>query len=233
MPAPLEEVLAQARDLGFLGDGPLAIHISHSLELAECVERYLPVVSDQPEPGPTGPGRFLDLGTGGGIPGLVLAALWPTSHAVLLDASQRRTDTLSQAIEVLGWGDRVRVVRDRAETVGRLGDFRDSFDVVVARSFGPPPMTAECGSAFLHPGGLLVVSEPPTPGNHDQPGPVASDGERWPPEGVGIVSLVSVSGWRGNFGFQVLRRTGPLADTYPRRNGVPAKRPIYRVPRET
>jgi len=233
MPAPLVEVLAQARDLGFLGDGPLSTHVSHGLELAECVERNLSPTPDSPASAPVGPGHFLDLGTGGGIPGLVLAALWPGSRAVLLDASQRRTDTLSQAIEVLGWADRVRVVRARAETAGRQEEFRGSFDAVVARSFGPPPMTAECGAAFLRPDGILVVSEPPSPGHHGQPGPVDSDKERWPPEGVGIVSLTPASAWRGEFGFQVLRRTGPLEDTYPRRNGVPAKRPIYRVPRET
>ena len=45
----------------------------------------------------------------------------------------------------LGWADRVRVVRARAEEAGRREDLRGTFDLVVARGFGPPAVTAECG----------------------------------------------------------------------------------------
>ena len=235
MPAPLVEVLARAKDLGFLGDGPVSTHVNHSVALAACVEGFLSNPEGLSSPSraqaPT-PERFLDLGSGGGIPGLVLAALWPESRGVLLDASDRRTAILAEAIETLGWGDRIQVVRDRAEVAGRLPVYRAGFDVAVARSFGPPPMTAECGAPFLRPGGLLFVSEPPAT-DHALSGLYPSNPNRWPEEGLGLVGLAPVSAWRRSFGFQVLRLTQRVPDVYPRRNGVPTKRPLYRVPRET
>src|SRR3984957_18176273 len=211
MPAPLVEVLARAKDLGFLGDGPVSTHVNHSVELAACVESFL---SDAQKPSNASPERFLDLGSGGGIPGLVLAALWPASRGVLLDSSERRTAVLVEAIEALGWEDRVEVIRDRAESAGRLPDYRGGFDVAVARSFGPPPMTAECGAPFRRQGGLLVVPEPP-PSGDSPPGPAPTNPERWPEEGLGLVGLSPVSAWRRHFGFQVMRLTQPISDAYP------------------
>ena len=60
---------------------------------------------------------MLDLGSGGGIPGLVLAGRWPEATVVLLDGSQRRTDFLAWAVSELGWSDRVGQI-----SPGRFGD---------------------------------------------------------------------------------------------------------------
>ncbi len=227
------EALAQARGLGFLGDGPLSAQFDHSYDLAECVEAFVPDGILRSEPFGT-PFRFLDLGSGGGVPGLVLADRWNWAQGTLLDANDRRTQFLIGAISSLGWVGRIQVVRARAEVAGRQSDLRGLFDLVVARSFGPPPVTAECGAPFLKPGGLLVVSEPPaeeSSGNDDKRRP--TNEVRWPASGVAIVGLAPVTAWRHRFGHQVLELLNPVPDMYPRREGVPAKRPIYRVPRDT
>ncbi len=235
-PAPLVEALAQARSHGFLGDGPLDAQFDHSFDLAECVEAFVPEGTFRNGPTAT-PFRFLDLGTGGGVPGLVLAHCWPSAQGTLLDANERRTHFLAEATGSLGWEGRIQVVRARAEVAGRNPELRGTFDLVVARSFGPPPVTAECGAPFLKPGGLLVVSEPPASdsagegGDGDEKRP--SDDVRWPASGVAIVGLTPLTAWRHRFGYQVLQLVNPVADTYPRREGVPAKRPLYRVPRDT
>src|SRR5205085_3530969 len=103
----------------------------------------------------------LDLGSGGGLPGLVLAMAQPDLEVVLLDANLRRMSFVGEAVATLELTRRVTVVRARAETSGRDPSCRGSFDLVVARGFGRPAVTAECGAPFLRTGGLPVVSEPP------------------------------------------------------------------------
>ena len=143
----LTEVLEDSRRFGFLGPGPLAPQIEHARGFASTVERT--------------PESFLDLGSGGGLPGLVLATVWPDATGVLLDAMTRRTDFLRDACARLGIEDRIRVVCSRAEDAARDPGLRGRFDLVVARSFGSPAVTAECAAGYLAPDGAAVISEPP------------------------------------------------------------------------
>jgi 16S rRNA (guanine527-N7)-methyltransferase len=164
-----------------------------------------------PEP----PGRAVDLGSGGGIPGLVLAVHWPTAHWVLLDANERRIAFLRQAVAALGVGDRVDVVAGRAEVVARSPSYRATADLVVARSFAPPAVTAECAAPLLHVGGALVVAEPP-----------GGAPDRWPAAGLALVGLMA-DGHVVDPSLQRLRQSSPCPDRYPRRPGIPAKRPLF------
>jgi 16S rRNA (guanine527-N7)-methyltransferase len=117
-----------------------------------------------PEP----PGRALDLGSGGGVPGLVLACELPGWRWALLDVARRRASFLASAVAELGLAGRVVVLRARAEELAHDAAHRGAYDVVTARSFAPPPVTAEIGAAFLRRGGRLLVAEPPEdPGRWD------------------------------------------------------------------
>lgn len=159
--------------------------------------------------------RVLDLGSGGGLPGLVLAETNPALILVLLDSAVRRCRFLREAVTRLELGDRVEVVEERAETAARRRALRGTFDAVVARSFGSPAVTAECAVGFLRLGGSLVVSEPPEAGN------------RWNPEGLADLGLgpVRVCDHDG-FGFVLLEKIG-MDERWPRRVGIPAKRPRF------
>lgn len=219
----LVEVLEEGRALDLLGPMALDQQIDHALGFARALEQAgFPSLSI--------PGRWLDLGSGGGLPGLVLAHHWPTSDGVLLDAAQRRTAFLTEAVHRLGWEGRVQVVRARAEEAGADRELRATFAVVWARSFGSPPVTAECAAPFLKVGGLLVVSEPPAP--LPDSGPSAPNGEaaRWPREGLAMLGQETVMTVRGRFGYQVIRQDSACPERFPRRSGVAAKRPLYRVP---
>jgi 16S rRNA (guanine527-N7)-methyltransferase len=159
------------------------------------------------------PGRALDLGSGGGVPGLVLAVHWPKSSRVLHDAQSRRGAFLTDAAATLGLAERVRVVVDRAERAAHASDLRGAFDLVVARSFGPPAVTAECAVGFLRDGGDFVVSEPPD----DEP-------TRWPADGLAGLGFED----RGRIG--AVRRLTCIAaagDAVPRREGAPSKHPLW------
>jgi 16S rRNA (guanine527-N7)-methyltransferase len=202
--ASLLEVLGRSRALGFLGPGPVEDHIRHARSFAAVVT--------------ADPARALDLGAGGGLPGLVLASEgWPACRWTFLDSQRRRTGFLEEAIAALGLADRVSVVCDRAEAVGRDPEHRGLNDLVVSRSFGPPAVTAECAAPLLRPGGLLVVSEPPS-GSVD----------RWPADGLAEVGLAepTVTAVDGAH-FAVMVRTDRAIDGYPRRVGIPAKRPLF------
>jgi 16S rRNA (guanine527-N7)-methyltransferase len=168
------------------------------------------------------PRSVLDLGSGGGPPGLVLAASWPPggTRAVLLEANGRRSGHLRDALARLPQAADAVVVTGRAEDLGRQPGLREAFEVVTARSFGPPAVTAECGGAFLRPGGLLVVSEPPGSGEAD---------DRWPAEGLAELGLARprLVRFADRFSYRVLEKTGLLGERYPRRTGVPARRPLF------
>jgi 16S rRNA (guanine527-N7)-methyltransferase len=164
-------------------------------------------------------GEFLDLGAGGGLPGLVLLDLWPSATAVFLDAQERRCRFLRESIETLGWEDRVEIRVGRAEVLSRAAELRGRFDLVVARGFGPPPVTAECAVAFLRPGGRLSVTEPPDD---------ASTGSRWETGGLATLGFGAASVRRAvRAGVAEMILEQPVDDRWPRRDGVPGKRPLW------
>ncbi len=103
--------------------------------------------------------RVIDLGSGAGIPGLVLG--WDRSDLMvtLLDVRQKRADQLERLVRRLGLRDRVRVVCGRVETFGAAQAGR--FDAVVARKFGPPASVLNAADALLAPEGVVVVSAAP------------------------------------------------------------------------
>jgi len=199
-PPLLCEVLLEAKRHGFLGPGDVQDHLRHSAGFARWVGA---------------PDHAVDLGSGGGVPGLALAVLWPASTWTLLDSSERRTEHLRRAVSRLGLRDRVTVVTERAETFAR-GSARGEYDLVVARSFGPPAVTAECAAPLLHVGGRLVVAEPP-----------GGDPARWPQSGLDHLGLRPVASVSSPIALQVLELAGTMPDAYPRRVGVPAKRPLF------
>ncbi len=196
-------LLAEARRLGFLGPAPILDHIAHA-------SAYLGALDELPL------GRALDLGSGGGVPGLILALARPSSCWVLLDASARRTAFLERAVRSLVLGGRVQVVTGRAEEVGRRSDHRGSYQAVVARSFGRPAVVAECAAPLLAVGGHLMVSEPPQGGQN-----------RWPDQGLSSLGLRQVASSTGDGRLALLHQERLCPERYPRRVGVPGKRPLW------
>lgn len=200
----LVAVLEESRDRGFLGPGPVTGHLTHARAFEELV-------------GPDFTGEGLDLGSGGGVPGLILAARLEASRWVLLDREARRVRFLARAVTELGLGARVRVIQERAEMWGRSPGGREVEDVVVARSFGPPARVAECGGPLLGVGGRLIVSEPPGLAE-----------ERWPEAGVARVGLGRC--WTGRVAgaaMAVLEKVEACPERFPRRPAAMARDPLF------
>jgi 16S rRNA (guanine527-N7)-methyltransferase len=202
----LLECLAEAQRVGAIGPAPLEQHLLHSLGFAKALGGLIPDSA-----------CIVDLGSGGGIPGLVLAELLPQASLVLLEGRTMRCELLSHSIEELGIGGRVSVLASRAEIAGHQPEWRGRFDAVVARGFAAPSVTAECAAPLLREGGLLCVSEPPA----------SRPFERWPTEGCAELGLESLIAIEAPNSFVVLRQAALCPSRYPRRVGVPAKRPIF------
>lgn len=201
----LHEQLRRSRELGFLGPGPIEDHVRHARAFLDPLDASVPA-----------DGLVLDLGSGGGVPGLVLAVERPRIRLVLLDGMQKRAAFLEQAVVALGLRERALVRSGRAEELARAEEHRGAYDAVVARSFGPPAVAAECARGFLREGGTLLVSEPPE-----------GTDERWPADPLLELGLRPVRRWRGTAAVQELRALGAPPDDVPRRVGVPAKRPRF------
>jgi 16S rRNA (guanine527-N7)-methyltransferase len=188
-----------------LGPQPIEPQIAHAEGFALCWEAIRP----------TPPAAFLDLGSGGGLPGLVLLERW-RCRAVFLDSMTKRSKFLE---EVLEWTNAPagEVITARAEEAARWPELEGAFDLVTARSFGPPSVTAECAVRFLKVGGVLVVSEPPNDAEND----------RWNPSGLGQLGLRDLGRSRYGTAYEVLVKEQPTKMEYPRASGTPKKRPLF------
>jgi 16S rRNA (guanine527-N7)-methyltransferase len=112
---------------------------------------------------------------------------------------------------------RGELITGRAEAIARNPLLQGAFELVTARSFGPPAVTAECAARFLKIGGVLIVSEPP---NDDEVG-------RWNGEILGKLGLEPRGRVRHGAAFQVLVKTGPTSEQFPRGIGIPGKSPLF------
>ncbi len=153
----LLETLRTAQRFGFFGGRPIAEAAEHSMEFVRALEDL------------SLPARLIDLGSGGGLPGLVIANAMPELSVVLLDRRQKRTDFLELAVAKLGlrrtqvrFADVVSVVRE-VESGATA-----PFDAVTGRGFGPPEFTLRTALSLLSDDGRVVISEPP-------------EGDRWSP----------------------------------------------------
>jgi 16S rRNA (guanine527-N7)-methyltransferase len=199
----LRSTLVRSRDLGFLGPGPIDGQLEHS-------SAYLALVG--------GAATAVDLGSGGGVPGLVLARHGPVAcRWRLIDANRRRCAFLRGAVTDLDLNDRVEVTEGRAEQLGRDPELRGQAELVVARSFGAPAVVAECAAPLLAPGGTLLVSEPPD----------ATVEDRWPVAGLASVGLGAAQLHVDGARLAAMTQHAPCPAVYPRRVGVPAKRPLF------
>jgi 16S rRNA (guanine527-N7)-methyltransferase len=211
-----EDVLAEGQRRGLIGPGEVRTHVEHARGFLRALSSSL--LGHREDRGIDG-ARVLDLGSGAGLPGLVLAGARSDFEVALLDANLRSAKFLVEAIASLGLSERVAVVRGRAEEVGRDPALRGSFDLVVARGFGRPAVTVECGAPLLRVGGRMVVSEPPDGAGEDR--------ARWPAPALEAFGLRPLGVYREDFSYQVLAQENPCPETYPRRTGVPAKRPLF------
>lgn len=144
------ESLRDAQRFGFFGDRPIEEAIEHSMSFVRALGELAAGT------------RIADMGSGGGLPGFVLASSYPLASVTMIDRRTKRTDFLHRAVKRLGWSHVDVVAGDVSIVVGEVeSGMREPFDVVTARGFGPPDATLLLAVALVRVGGRIVISEPP------------------------------------------------------------------------
>ena len=150
----LTEALRIAQRLGVISALDLEAEITHCERFAAAV--------------PRGTSMLVDLGSGGGLPALVIAVLRPEISMVLVERREKRADLLRRQVIRLNLANQLTVECVDSDAHRSSGRLSGQFDAVTARSFGTPEATARAAAHYLRDGGTLVVSEPP-----------GSTGDRW------------------------------------------------------
>jgi 16S rRNA (guanine527-N7)-methyltransferase len=148
-------------------------------------------------------GPIVDVGSGGGAPGIPLAAALPDREVTLLEAERRKADFLRR------WEaefPNLRVVWGRAEE-----QEPDQFGVAVAKALAQPPVAAEWCLPLVRPGGAVVLWVGPSAGL-ERVAQVAEQLSAAPPE--------------DHDGLLLIRKLGPTPEGFPRRPGMARKRPL-------
>ena len=152
--------------MGALSARPVEEVIDHAAQFATAL--------------PADAASVVDLGSGAGVPGLVVAVMRPDLRCTLVDRRASRTDALRRAVLALQVADRVAVECADVEELIRDGAWRGRYDAAISRGFGPPAQTLRWSRALVRDGGVVLVSEPP-----------AGTPDRWEP------ALVQALGMRG------------------------------------
>jgi 16S rRNA (guanine527-N7)-methyltransferase len=165
--------------------------------------------------------QIADLGSGAGLPGLVLAASLPETRFDLIESIERKCAFLRDAIERMGLAN-ATVVCERSEEWA-AGAGREAYDVVTARSVGRLAALAELASPLLHEGGTLVAWKGAR--SPEEEAEVGRAADRLAMKRIEIRSVQPYPGSR-NRHIHLLRKNGPTPNELPRRPGMAAKRPF-------
>jgi 16S rRNA (guanine527-N7)-methyltransferase len=138
--------LTEIQRRGAIGAGPLDHQIAHALRFVRAL--------------PPPPATVLDLGSGGGLPGLVIAHHRRDLEVILVERRAKRADLLEYGARRLGLAS-VRVIDDDARNLVASGVLTVPVDVVTARSFGPMEQVLEVAAPLVRPAGVVLVSEAP------------------------------------------------------------------------
>jgi 16S rRNA (guanine527-N7)-methyltransferase len=189
-------------------------HFAESLALLEALE----VRGEVPDAA-----RIIDVGSGGGFPGIPIAIVRPQHHVTLLEATAKKADFLrAMAAELVL--DNVTVVQARAEEAGRDPEHRESYDLVLARALAPLPVLIEITVPFLKVGGLVAA-----PKGSAAPREIGEATHALAELGSEIVETgpLVVEGGVGPVPTLILiRKHAATVERYPRRTGIPKKRPL-------
>ena len=143
----LERILREAQRIGALSNAPVAEIIKHAKWFAKAI----------PPTALTG----IDLGSGAGVPGLIVALFCPQLNLQLVDRRVGRTDVLIRAVHALNLTDRVTVRCCEISDMTKDSTWAKHFDVAMSRGLGPPIQTLNLSRDLVKPGGVIIISEPP------------------------------------------------------------------------
>lgn len=165
---------------------------------------------------------LIDVGTGAGFPGLVLAIAFPTTQVTLVESINKKARFLQAVVEELDLATRVQIVSERAEVIGQHTAYREQFDLAVARAVARLAVLAEYCLPLVRVGGCFMA----------QKGPEIESELAEASRGFGILGgeTTRIKTWALPSGAERtlvrVNKRNNSPETYPRRPGIPAKRPL-------
>ena len=168
------------------------------------------------------PSTVMDVGTGAGLPGVVLKIAYPNIELTLIDSIQKKATFLGHLIDVLKL-DGVQVVTGRAEELAHDTNYRERFDAVLSRGVARLAVLAELTLPFCAVGGSFIApkkgSVEDEVSNADKA--IATLGGK-----LRTVQKIELDEFADERYLVVIDKVAPTPEKYPRRAGVPAKRPL-------
>ena len=166
---------------------------------------------------------IIDVGSGAGFPGLPLAALYPDKKFLLMDSLRKRTDFAAFAAASLGLNN-VDVLHARAEKAGRDPAMRERFDLALCRAVGKMPLILEYSLPFVRAGGAGIFYKTIPAENEIKESQLAR-------ELLGGSAEVRIAGYKEllpgrRHALYIVDKERTTPDSYPRREGIPAKIPL-------
>lgn len=166
--------------------------------------------------------RLVDVGSGGGMPGLPLKIVFPALRVTLIEATGKKAAFLRETVAQLRLSD-VTVLAQRAETAGHDPTLRDCADWATGRALGPLAVVVELCAPFLAPGGLLVAQRGGAlEADLTAATPAFKALRLW----TRVPIQLHVPGLEGRRGLIVGEKYAPTPSAYPRRPGMARKRPL-------
>ena len=167
-------------------------------------------------------GKVIDVATGAGFPGIPLKIALPGLRLTLVDSVGKKATFLEHLLDALNLPD-VELLLERAESLAHEPDNRDAFDVVLARGLAPLRVLAELTLPFCKPGGILAAHKK---GDIAQELEDARNAIELLGGRLADVKPVQVSGLEDDRVLVILEKIAPTPPRYPRRPGLPKKRPL-------
>jgi 16S rRNA (guanine527-N7)-methyltransferase len=199
------------------------VRLTGTEDLSEIVRKH---IVDSLTPVPVikkrGDARVIDIGSGAGLPGLVLKIALPDISAVLLDSNKKKCEFLESAVSHLHLRD-VKVFRERAETAGRNISCRELFNIVVCRAVSHLSVVVEYALPFLSQGGLFIAYKGSSAEKEcrEASSAITKIGGRL----SGIKTFILPEGGETRM-LVLIDKITTSPDEYPRRAGIPRKRPV-------
>ncbi len=188
------------------------IEIKHFLDSLSCL------MVMRPRPGD----RIIDIGTGAGFPGIPIRIACPQVYVVLVESIGKKAQFCQHIVDELQL-TKVAVIHSRAEQVGRLPEYRETFDWAVARAVAKLPTLLEYLLPLVKVGGRTIAQKGDTAPAEAQSAAVAMEVLGGKLEEITPVELPTVTETRY---LVVVRKSAATPEKYPRRPGVPGKRPL-------
>lgn len=166
--------------------------------------------------------KMIDVGTGCGLPGLALKIVCPQLQVVLFDSLQKRLTFLDEVIKELGLQG-VSTLHGRAEDLGHDRNYRESFDLVIARAVANLSTLSEYCLPFAKTGGCFAAFKGPEPENELNQAQHAIQKLGGQLEKTSVFQIPDTDFERS---ITLIRKTGKTPAMYPRKAGTPAKDPL-------